>query len=257
LLSGGSGTVSTTGSPVANEVPFFTAVNKIGRSPNFTYDPNTGHLVVNKAIYLKDSYFYFNPWVANGVGNIAYHFNTVYNYTGTARILSLKNYSIDKFYVLNDTAVFKNNVSIKDSVYLKKTAFVPGQVITLSPTKALKTTYLTQNIQITLTDTISKTADSLAYVQVIGSDLAGCNLIGIEAFFGKSQGTAVPVILAYRDRGTLRKNMITTGANFTTDAVINTTYDDVAKGDRITIKWTLGSGTAPYGIKIILRYKKP
>lgn len=118
--------------------------------------------------------------------------------------------------------------------------------------------YLNQTVQITCTyESSSTTPDSTGYILSIGSNLAGYNLVDMEAFYSNSQGTAVPTIHAWRDRSGTRVAMTSTGANFTTDATIDTSNDDVAKGDRVQIRWTLGSGTPPDGFSVQLTFQKP
>jgi hypothetical protein len=117
---------------------------------------------------------------------------------------------------------------------------------------------MTTVVQVVATDTLAVVSGRTGYILAIGSALHGYNLIGMEAYYGNSQGDRVPTITAYRNRSSAENNMTTVGATFTSDATINTSYDDVQRGDRIEIRWTLASGTyVPNGIIVQLSFQKP
>lgn len=113
-------------------------------------------------------------------------------------------------------------------------------------------------VQIAISDTIVPDAGETDYILAIGDNLAGYNLNKVELFYGNSQGNKVPTVTVWRNRGGTEAMMVSSGASFTSDAVINTSVDDLLSGDRIELRWALGTGsTAPYGMFAHLTFVKP
>lgn len=111
-------------------------------------------------------------------------------------------------------------------------------------------------VQVICSDTFLVASGTTDYLLLIGQALTGKNLTRVEAFYITSQGDKVPTVNVYRNRSSVEQTMTSTGANFTTNATINGSYDDVVTGDRIRIGWILGSGTtAPDGMAVQLTFK--
>ena len=71
-------------------------------------------------------------------------------------------------------------------------------------------------------------------------------------------GDMTPLVNIYRNRGGVEAAMTSTGANFSTNAEINSLYDDVATGDKLEVRWAYGAGTtAPDGLYVIITLQAP
>ena len=112
-------------------------------------------------------------------------------------------------------------------------------------------------VQVLITDTLAVATGETGYILAIGDALNGKNLIKVEAYWGDSQGTAVPTITVWRNRGGTEVSMTSSGATFTLDAVVNQSNDDVLASDRLELRWGLGSGTPPYGLIVHLSFQRP
>jgi len=158
-----------------------------------------------------------------------------------------------------DSVAGSTNISIdNDTIRVTNQATGVNEVMGSTSTGALKILKPAQTIQVVVTDTIVVSPDSTGYELSIGSLLHGTNLIDVELFYRESQGNKVPTVTVWRNRSGTEVNMTSTGATFTTDAVINASYDDVVRGDRIRFKTVLGIGdTPPYGMNIQLTFQKP
>lgn len=142
LFTGQSGVVDTAGGQIADQISFWTDKSTLGGFPEFKINQSTGLFTIPRSLYIYNTNTYINPWVSNTPENISNSLSTAYSYTGTARILSVRNILTEKFYVLNDSTVSKNYLVAKDSFYLKGFGDVgtSGDVwLTLTNTNAIDT----------------------------------------------------------------------------------------------------------------------
>jgi hypothetical protein len=99
-----------------------------------------------------------------------------------------------------------------------------------------------------LTDSILVAGDSTKYILTVTTSggYANKSLVSFTITTeNESAGTAVPIVQLYRLRSGMRVQMTSTGANFTTGATINPSYDDLQVGDKIMMKCTsVGAGTS-------------
>lgn len=118
---------------------------------------------------------------------------------------------------------------------------------------------LTASIQyICTTDTTSTSPNSTGYFIGVYDNIDGMNLVKVEALYAGSQGDMVLAADVWRNRSGVEAKMTTTGASFTSDATINSDYDDIATGDRLEIRWTYTGGTtAADGFMINLTFQEP
>lgn len=132
------------------------------------------------------------------------------------------------------------------------------RILGLSKTGKVKSVNLPQGVQIEVTtETLVSGADSVD-VLTIPETLAGMNLIKLEAYPGSVAGDRTMSVVAYRNRSGTVTTMTSAGASFSANATINTTYDDVARGDKIFIGQTFTGGTTdPVGLKVQLTFQKP
>lgn len=158
----------------------------------------------------------------------------------------------------NDKIGGSNNIHIsEDSLKLLNQITGEYESVQITPGGALETYKPYVPFQIILTDTLAVTPDSTDYILTIGSVLHGYNLIAAELIKVKSAGNRVPTVTVWRKRGATEVNMTSTGATLATPAVINPSYDDVAREDIIRFKTVLGTGEiAPYGLHLHIIFQK-
>lgn len=149
-------------------------------------------------------------------------------------------------------------VELNDSVDLSDYTYSAGQLFTMTSTKRLKPINLSQTVQIEVTtDTLISGGDSV-YVLTVPESLVGMNLIKLEAYPGSITGDRTMSVIAYRNRSGTVTTMTSAGATFSANATINTSYDDVQRGDKIAIGWTFTGGTTdPVGLIVQLTFQKP
>jgi hypothetical protein len=191
-------------------------------------------------------------YTANIHGN-KYESNTKIGLAGGLRIQS----TADTSFAVKKTGGTNIFTVVGDSVYLKQYTGESNILLTVTSTGAIKRANPPISIVYTATDTIAASSGSTPYQYPITSALDGYTLIGAELYYANSQGDRVPTVTVWRNRGGVEANMTSVGANFTTDADINEANDDVIRGDRIKLVWTLGTGTtAPYGLLVNLTFQK-
>jgi hypothetical protein len=108
-----------------------------------------------------------------------------------------------------------------------------------------------------LSDTLVTGTINTDYKIVIPQWLSGYELVSAQLLHGKTTGSATPTALLYRMRGGVEVNMFSTGANYTTNAVINSSYRQLLTGDLLEARCTFGAGTLPYGLWLALKLKRP
>lgn len=115
---------------------------------------------------------------------------------------------------------------------------------------------ISAGIEVT-TETLVSGGDSV-FVLPVPDALAGMNIIKIEAQPGEVIGDRTMSVKAYRNRAGTVTTITSTGASFSTPAVINTSYDDLQKGDRIYIGYTFTGGTTTgKGLWVTIYAQKP
>jgi hypothetical protein len=120
----------------------------------------------------------------------------------------------------------------------------------------------TLQVKLILDATSAATTDSITIC--IPSEWTGYNLVDADAYVTtvSSSGTPTFTLTNVTDATTMLSTSITIDASefnsytAATPAVVNTSYDDVATGDRIKIKCTV-AGTGTKGSGVILVFQKP
>lgn len=160
---------------------------------------------------------------------------------------------------VNSVKIYPDSVIIIDSLGIDYvSASAEERPLGLSNNNKIKPINLPQGVQIEVTtETLVSGADSV-YVLTIPEALAGMNLIKLEAYPGSVTGDRTMSVVAYRKRSSTVITMTSSGASFIANATINTSYDDVQRGDKIAIGWTFTGGTTdPVGLIVQLTFQKP
>ena len=106
-------------------------------------------------------------------------------------------------------------------------------------------------------DSVLGSSGNSPYEIAIGNVIAGTNLVGVEAF-SPVPGNKTVTCHVYRKRSGVVSQMTTVGATLSTDATINTVYDDLGKGDLLMVSYSQGAGsTNSTGLYVILTFKTP
>jgi hypothetical protein len=152
-------------------------------------------------------------------------------------------------------------VHFADSTYLdyEGTSTNNDRIVKLTGTGAMEAVNLPNGFMYSISQDTAFLATDNENIPV-ASIFSGTNLIHVEAYAPNSAGTRVPTINVYRNRGGTEVLMTSSAANFTTDATINTTYDDVIRGDKLKLSWTLSgtsADTKPDGIIVVFIFQKP
>lgn len=146
-----------------------------------------------------------------------------------------------------------------DSVYWSKATYAPNQLLTMTSTKALKPYTMPQGVQIEVTSEQLTSGEESGYMFAIPEQLDDMNLIKMEAYPGEVNGDQTSLaVTCYRRRSGTEVSMTSTGASFSANAVINTSNDDVQRGDQLEFRWTFSGGsTLPTGLIVQLTFQKP
>lgn len=155
----------------------------------------------------------------------------------------------------------RNELAAQDSIWLIDEGAPTDEqrIVGLSKTGKLKSIKLPTGIQIEVSSAALTTGGESGYIFAIPEQLAGMNLIKMEAYPGEVTGDQTALaVTCYRRRSGTEVSMTSTGASFSTNAVINTSNDDVARGDQLEFRWTFSGGsTAPTGLIVQLTFQKP
>lgn len=117
---------------------------------------------------------------------------------------------------------------------------------------------LAVGVQILVSEEELVSGEASGYIFDIPDMLDGMNLVKVEAFPGEVKGDHTIAVVVWRNRSGAEVNMTSTGASFSTDATINTSYDDVVNKDQLEFRWTYSGGTiAPEGLKVQLTFQNP
>jgi hypothetical protein len=117
---------------------------------------------------------------------------------------------------------------------------------------------LAVGVQILVSEEELISGEASGYIFDIPDMLDGMNLVKVEAFPGETEGDHTIAVVVWRNRSGSEVNMTSTGASFSADAIINTSYDDVANRDQLEIRWTYSGGTtAPVALKVQLTFQNP
>ena len=96
------------------------------------------------------------------------------------------------------------------------------------------------------------------YQMVIPEALSGYNLVRAELYHGTIAGDRTPTANIWRKRSSAEVSVTSTGANYTTRAVINISNDDMVKDDLLGARVTFGSGTTyPSGLFFVFTFQRP
>ncbi|MBN1185772.1 MAG: hypothetical protein JXB49_26050 [Bacteroidales bacterium] len=259
--------IDTAGGHAANQLVYWIDKNTLGGSDD--YSISSGNLVLQHSIYasglrrsssaqmglsLSDNGFFITgggPLIIGESGNSYYdifHCQT-------------KDGDNDVFTIRDDSSTVFNELVLIDSLQLRTegTSTQEHRVLGLSKTGKVKSISLPQGVQIEVTKDELTTGGESGYMFAIPSQLDGMNLVQMEAYPGEVAGDQTAVsITCYRRRSAVESLMTSTGASFSTNAVISTSYDDVEQGDQLEFRWTFSGGTtAPTGLIVQLTFQMP